>query len=160
MAHSRYHVSSLPKMELESLDLPAVKQPFKKIADSIHYINASKTTKIVEKVDLVLRKARFIDAHTLEIMDRRVTGQYIFIPTGTEPLVPPIEGLDNVLFLTNKNMFNLEQVPKSLTILGGGAIGCEMAQAFSRLGSKVQIIHLDPHLIPLGDPKAGSKLQE
>jgi pyruvate/2-oxoglutarate dehydrogenase complex dihydrolipoamide dehydrogenase (E3) component len=58
------------------------------------------------------------------------------------------------------NMFEIEKMPESLAIIGGGAIGSEMAQAFSRLGTKVSLAHMDPHLVPAGDEEAGRLLEE
>ena len=73
---------------------------------------------------------------------------------------PPIPGLADIDYLTNDNIFNLDNVPASMIILGGGAIGSEMAQAFSRLGCKITIVHMDPHLVPIGDPQAAALLEE
>ncbi|UUV16997.1 FAD-dependent oxidoreductase [Fusobacteria bacterium ZRK30] len=67
-------------------------------------------------------------------------GKNIVISTGTSPFIPPLEGLDKIDYLTNKNLFQLEKLPKSMIILGGGAIGVEMAQCLNRLGTKVHII--------------------
>jgi pyruvate/2-oxoglutarate dehydrogenase complex dihydrolipoamide dehydrogenase (E3) component len=58
-----------------------------------------------------------------------------------------------------KTSFKLDSIPPRLTIIGGGAIGCEMAQAFSRLGSKVTIVHMDEHLVPIGEQKAAELLE-
>ncbi|MFO7937071.1 MAG: FAD-dependent oxidoreductase [Kiritimatiellia bacterium] len=74
--------------------------------------------------------------------------------------MPPIPGLKEVRKLTNVNIFQQEEIPESLMILGGGAIGSEMAQAFSRLGSRVTLAHMDPHLVPAGDKQAGDLLKE
>ena len=68
--------------------------------------------------------------------------------------------MDSVDILTNETIFNLETVPESLAIIGGGAIGCEMAQAFRRLGTRVTILHLDQHLLPHGDWDAGKTLED
>ncbi|MCK5779935.1 MAG: NAD(P)/FAD-dependent oxidoreductase, partial [Psychrilyobacter sp.] len=82
----------------------------------------------------------------------------IFIGTGTEPFIPPIPGIETLSedqMLTNLNIFDQDEIPKRLTIIGGGAIGTEMAQAFSRLGSEVNIIQMDNFLLPMGDEEAG-----
>ena len=122
----------------------------------------AKTVKMFEKVDLILdeRGAEFVDAHTVAVGDRKITARRIFIAVGTKPAAPPIPGLDGIDYLTNENVFHLESVPGSMTIIGGGAIGCEMAQAFNRLGCKTTIVHMDPHLVPIGDPEAGALLEE
>jgi len=134
---------------------------FDKIQTDIKYINEKKTLGMFDKVDLILGQgeAEFVDPHTVKVGDRQVTARRIFIATGTEPAIPPIEGIETVDYLTNNTMFHLEAIPKSLTIIGGGAIGCEMAQAFARLGCKCTIIQMDPYLLPAGDSEAGELLQ-
>lgn len=162
ISEHRHAVTRFPEMELESVNPPAIKKPFEKIASDLKYINEAKTRKMFEKVDLILGegKARFVDPHTVEVNGRKVSARKIFIAAGTEPAVPPIPGLQEVDYLTNNNLFQLESIPKSLTVLGGGAIGCEMAQAFRRLGSEVTIVHMDPHLVPIGDPVAAELLEK
>jgi len=115
-----------------------------------------------DKVELILGKgeASFIDSHTVKVGDRTVTAQKIFIATGTEPLIPPIDGILDIDILTNQNIFKLSKIPESMTIIGGGAIGCEMAQAFSRLGTKCTIIQMDDFLIPNGDKETGDLIEE
>lgn len=162
ISEHRHAVNRFADMELEPVAAPGIRKPFEKIARDLKYINEAKTRKMFEKVDLILEegKARFVDPHTVEVNGRKVSAQRIFIAAGTEPAVPPIPGLKEVEILTNNNLFQLESIPKSLTILGGGAIGCEMAQAFKRLGSEVTIVHMDPHLVPVGDPAAAELLEK
>ncbi len=162
ISEHRHAVTRFPDMELEAVASPGIRKPFEKIARDLKYINEAKTRKMFDKVDLILGegKARFVDAHTVEVNGRRVTARRIFIAAGTEPAVPPIPGLKEIDILTNNNLFQLETIPKSLTILGGGAIGCEMAQAFRRLGSEVTIVHMDPHLVPIGDAAAAEVLEK
>ncbi len=162
ISEHRHAVTRFPEMELEAMDLPGLKRPFEKIARDLSYISEAKTKKMFEKVDLILGegKAGFVDPHTVEVNGRKVTAKRIFIAAGTEPAVPPIPGLADVPILTNNNLFHLESVPTSLTIIGGGAIGCEMAQAFHRLGSQVTIVHMDAHLVPIGDPEAAALLEK
>ncbi|MBN2260059.1 MAG: NAD(P)/FAD-dependent oxidoreductase [Clostridiales bacterium] len=113
-------------------------------------------------VDLVIKKgfAKFLDEHSIEVNGERYTADLIFIATGTKPFIPPIPGINDVPILTNLNMFQLENIPKQLSIIGGGAIGTEMAQAFSRLGSEVVLVQMDPHLIPAGDKEAAEVLED
>lgn len=135
---------------------------FDKIHKDIKFINEKKTLKMFDQVDLMLQKgdAFFVDAHTIQVGDKKVTAQKIFIAAGTEPAVLPIPGMDSVEILTNNNIFSLENIPESLTIIGGGAIGCEMAQSFARLGVKCTIVQMDPYLLPAGDPEAGQVLEQ
>ena len=138
-----------------------LKQPFKKIREAVEFINENKTVGMFNKVDLILNEgnAEFVDPHTVSVGGRKVSAKKIFVCTGTSPMIPPIPGIDKVEFLTNENMFDLDEPPKSMTIIGGGPIGCEMGQAFARLGTKVVIAHMDPHLLPVGDIEAGQLLQ-
>ncbi len=137
------------------------KDPMSVVRDKISGINNKKFMKVFEKVDLLIGKggAQFIDDKTVEVDGKRYRGKAIFIATGTQPFIPPIPGLSEVPKLTNVNMFELKEMPKSLTIIGGGAIGTEMAQAFNHLGSKVNLVHQDAHLVPAGDAEAGRYLE-
>ncbi len=91
-------------------------------------------------VEVIRAPARFLDAATLLAGNQRLSAPRFVIATGSRPAVPPIAGLDDVSYLTNETLFGLDALPKHLLILGGGAIGCEMAQAFRRLGSGVTVI--------------------
>jgi pyruvate/2-oxoglutarate dehydrogenase complex dihydrolipoamide dehydrogenase (E3) component len=138
------------------------KTTLKIVREKIDFISGPKTTKMFEKVNTVLNQgmAYFIDKHTIQVGDKTYRGKKIFIATGTEPFIPPIPGLKDVPYLTNMNLFFEKNIPASLTVIGGGAIGSEMAQAFARLGSKVVIIHNDKHLIPLGDEEGARILED
>lgn len=186
IAKIRHAVKKFPVMELADCQAPDVKQPFAKIQGYLDFINETKTTKMFEKIDLFLGQgnARFINKHSVIIANdsnnnnnnkdesgdkggrggedkgKIITAKRIFIAVGTKPAAPPIPGLDTVNYLTNENIFKLEKIPASMTIIGGGAIGCEMAQAFSRLGCKTTIVHMDPHLVPVGDPDAAALLEK
>ncbi len=162
MGWARHAFSRLEEMELAPAAAPAVRNPFGRIQEHLRYINEKKTMAMFKKVDMHLGEgeARFVDPHTVEAGGRRLTARRVFIATGTRPAVPPIPGLDPADCLTNETLFNLEAVPESMVVLGGGAIGCEMAQAFSRLGCRCAVVHMDPHLIPAGDRDAGDLLEE
>ncbi|MCD4654321.1 NAD(P)/FAD-dependent oxidoreductase [bacterium] len=158
----KHSMEKLREMGLTDNTTPDIKSPFSKIASYLDYISSKKTLKMFDKVTLMLDEgsASFIDSNTIKVGKKTISAQRIFIAVGTEPMVPPIEGINDVDILTNKNIFNLAEVPGSMTIIGGGAIGCEMAQAFTRLGTKCSIVHLDDFLIPLGDKEAGVLLEK
>lgn len=162
MAHVRHLLSQAADYALEGEAHLTPTAPFTRIAEHLTYIRDKKTTAMLDKVELVVGRgdARFVDAHTLEVGDGRIWAKKAFICTGSLPAVPPIPGLDSVPHLTNDTLFGLERVPESLVVLGGGAIGCEMAQAFRRLGSEVSLVHMDAHLLPHGDPDAGEVLEK
>lgn len=162
MAELRHSLTRLAAMELEPLPPPAVRQPFSRIQAQLDYILKEKTIDKFKKVELVMNQgaARFVDDHTVQVGGRRISARRIFICTGTQASRPPIPGLDTVDLLDNENLFHLEKVPESLLVLGGGAIGSEMAQAFARLGSRVCVVHMDAHLLPFAPPEAGRLLEE
>jgi len=153
---------NLEHFGIHPTEKPAVKDPLAIVRDKVDAISGPKTMKTFEKVELVLGhgSAEFVDPHTVQVDGISYKGKKIFIATGTEPMIPPIEGLKDVEKLTNVNLFEQKEIPESLMIIGGGAIGSEMAQAFSRLGSKVVLAHMDAHLLPAGDKEAGDLLQE
>ena len=139
-----------------------INNPLEIVRNKLDQISGSKTMKAFEKADLILDKgaAEFVDKKTVEVGGEQYTSDNIFIATGTEPFIPPIPGIEDVPQLTNLNLFAQDDVPEELTIIGGGAIGSEMAQAFARLGSEINIIQIDDHLIPAGDKEAGKLLEE
>jgi pyruvate/2-oxoglutarate dehydrogenase complex dihydrolipoamide dehydrogenase (E3) component len=84
----------------------------------------------------------------------------LVIATGTEPVIPPIEGLSEVDYWTNREAIETEEVPSSLVVLGGGAIGCELAQVFVRFGAKVIVVEGESHLLSMEEPEACQLLQD
>ncbi len=162
MAKTRHAVTKFADFDMEEMAPPAVNSPFPNIQEKLTFINEKKYAAKFEKVDKVIRQgaASFVDSHTVAVGDRKITAKRIFICTGTRPSKPPIPGLDSIdNVLTNENLFNLESIPESMLIIGGGAIGSEMAQAFSRLGCKTTIVQMDPHLLPFADSFAGEELE-
>lgn len=91
-------------------------------------------------VRVIRAPGRFAARDTVDTDDARITARRIVIATGSSPLVPPIEGLDEVPYLTNETLFTLREAPRHLLIIGGGPIGLEMAQAHRRLGSEVTVL--------------------
>jgi pyruvate/2-oxoglutarate dehydrogenase complex dihydrolipoamide dehydrogenase (E3) component len=112
-------------------------------------------------IDVIHERARFADEHTLELHGgRRIAGSRLIIATGSAPALPPVAGLEAVRFLTNKNVFDLQRLPERLAVLGGGAVGLELAQAFQRLGSKVTVLELADRLLPHDEPEAGAAIAQ
>ena len=99
-------------------------------------------------VDVRLGLAHITGKHSVTVTNdegtKELTAPRIVVATGSRPFVPPIEGLDNVPYLTNENLFDLDAQPGHLVIVGGGVIGMEMAQSFRRLGSEVTVINPGP----------------
>ena len=109
-------------------------------------------------VDVFLGEGRFKDGQTLEVAGKTLKVKKAVVATGAKPAHPPIEGLAEAGFLTNETVFALTERPKHFTVIGGGAIGCELAQAFNRLGSKVTIIQRNVQFLPREDRQAAALL--
>lgn len=93
----------------------------------------------------------FIDDHSIRLNGHTYSAKNWVIATGSSPGIPPVEGLDKTPFLTNKEIFSLEHLPSSMIILGAGPIATEMAQAFSRLGSKVFVVQRSGQILSKED---------
>ena len=115
-------------------------------------------------IDVVFGMASFKDAHTLflqnDVGSSTITSRYFIIATGAKAYIPPIEGLSGIPFLTNESLFELDDLPGSLSILGGGPIGIEMAQAFNRLGTHVTVIDVLPHILSNDDQELTDYLKK
>ncbi len=104
--------------------------------------------------------ARFTGPHTVAVNDEELTAPHIFINTGTSPLILPIEGIESVPYLTNRNIMDLTRVPDHLLVIGGSYIGLEFGQMFRRFGSEVTIIEYMEQIIPREDADVAAALQE
>ena len=90
--------------------------------------------------DVIEGRALIADPWTVEAAGRRMKTRRIVVATGAEPVLPPIPGLADVEPLTSETVWDLTERPARLLVVGGGAIGCELAQSFARLGSAVTVI--------------------
>ncbi len=109
-------------------------------------------------VDVIQGEAHFTDMRALSVDGRMLSAKRVVIATGSAPAVPPIPGLTGVPYLTNETIFSLTERPSTLLVLGGGPIGLELAQAFARLGSTVQVLEAAPRLLPREDHEAAELL--
>jgi pyruvate/2-oxoglutarate dehydrogenase complex dihydrolipoamide dehydrogenase (E3) component len=110
-------------------------------------------------IDFIQGSASFKDKKTLEVSGELIEAKRIFICTGSSPLVPNIPGVDTVDYLTNQSFFQQDSLPKDIIILGGGAIGVELAQAMNRLSVKVHVIEMAESILPREDHEVRSLLQ-
>jgi pyruvate/2-oxoglutarate dehydrogenase complex dihydrolipoamide dehydrogenase (E3) component len=103
---------------------------------------------IEEGIDLYFGTARFTRRDCVDVDGVSLTFKKAMIATGSRPMLPQIPGLAEVGFLTNETVFELTALPPSLLVIGGGPLGCELAQAFSRFGSRITIAHSEPLFLP------------
>jgi pyruvate/2-oxoglutarate dehydrogenase complex dihydrolipoamide dehydrogenase (E3) component len=103
-------------------------------------------------VDVFRGEARFVSPHEIEVNGQRLRAKNFVIATGSRAAIPKIEGIDTVPYFTNETIFDeLKQKPESMIVLGGGPIGCELAQAFRRLGVELTIVQRGDQLLPRED---------
>ncbi|HLM54404.1 MAG TPA: FAD-dependent oxidoreductase, partial [Pseudoxanthomonas sp.] len=111
-------------------------------------------------VDVIQGEARIVSPWEVEVGGRRLSARSLVLATGARPRVPPIPGLDRVPYLTSENLWDLKSLPKRLLVLGGGPIGCELSQAFARMGSVVTQVEMAPRLLPREDADAAHAVAE
>ena len=142
--------------------IPDTRKALNGVRDAIARVYAHETPEILEEqgINYIQGEAKFVDKNTVSVGGNTFKGKNIIIGTGSSPFVPPIEGLDKVSYLTNENLFTLEELPKSMIILGGGAVGVEMAQALSRLGVEVNLVEMMENILFREDQELATILRE
>ena len=113
-----------------------------------------------DTLDLYRGHDRFTGPHEVEVNGETLTSERIFIDTGTSPRILPIPGLDEIDYLTNRNIMDLTEVPRHLIVMGGNYLGLEFGQMFARFGSKVTILELNSQIMPMEDEDVANTLKE
>lgn len=111
-------------------------------------------------VNVVEGEAKITSPYSVDVNGITITARNIVVATGARPFVPPIKGIDNISYLTSDNVWQLQDQPKRLIVLGGGPIGCELTQSFARLGSQVTQIEMLPRLMIREDEDVSLAVQE
>ena len=110
-------------------------------------------------VKLFFGDGRFVDPHTFELNGRTITSKKFVISTGSRAVAIPINGLENIKYLTSESALELDSLPKSIIILGAGPIGLEFAQVFARLGSKVTVVEKMGQVLPREDKEISDTIE-
>ncbi len=153
---SRY---GLPDVELPPVDMSQVNARIQAVIDTIQvHDSEERFCGLGVKVDF--GEAEFVDEHVVEYGGKRVSAKYWVLATGSEPVPLPIPGLEEVGYLTNRDVFCLKELPTSLIVVGGGPIGCEMAQAFARLGTDVRILQRNCQVLTAEDEDMAEVVQD
>ncbi len=111
-------------------------------------------------VDVFLGEGRFAGPDVIEVNGTRLRFQRAAICTGARAAAPPVPGIEEAGYLTNETVFSLTELPGRLAVIGGGPIGCELSQAFGRLGSRVTLFEMGSHILPREDPDAAGIVQD
>lgn len=131
-----------------------------RVRDAVGLIAATEDRRALagEGIQVLLGRARFTGPAAVVVDGRTISCPRIVVATGAGPLIPPIPGLAGVPYLTTETVFDLDRPPATLAVLGGGPVGCELAQAFSRFGSRVTVLEQQPRLLPAEEPEASAVL--
>ena len=113
-----------------------------------------------EGIDVVDGFARFTSPTTINVDGLTIRSTRFVVATGARPTMPPIPGLRDSAPLTSETLFDLDRRPESMIVLGGGPMGCEMSQAFARLGTRVTLVEVLDRLLPREEPEASSVVAE
>jgi pyruvate/2-oxoglutarate dehydrogenase complex dihydrolipoamide dehydrogenase (E3) component len=113
------------------------------------------------RFDLIRAHARFLDAHTLQLSNgRKVRARHFLIGTGSTVAVPPVPGLQDLRCWTSDDVLDLDFVPKSVLVLGGGIVACELAQFLNRIGTKVTLVQRSPNILRDHSDEASTVVQQ
>lgn len=156
-AHSAAAEKEGKKLGIESsLQNMQANQALARVRAIIAEVRSHEEPKALQEIGLetLTGEAVFEDPRHLRVNGELIHFKQAVIATGSSPFIPSIPGLSETPFLTNETIFSLTEIPKSLIVLGGGPIGCELAQAFLRLGAKVTLIHTHTALLNREDPSA------
>lgn len=139
-------------VQIKSIDFSKIMERMRsKISSDIQSIEDNLQAN--PRIDYYKATAEFIEPYTLKAGEEILKGKMIFLCTGSRPAIPSVKGLDDVGYLTSDDVLHISELPKSLTIIGGGYIAAEYGHFFSAMGSKVTIIGRNPYFLPQAEPE-------
>lgn len=142
-----------------SANFPAVMERMRRLRAQISGHDSAKRFSDMG-IDVFLGKGRFTGPTSIDVEGITLRFNRAVIAAGSHAFVPSIEGLEKTDVLTNETIFSLTELPRRLAIIGGGPIGCEMAQAFRRFGSEVYLLHKHDHILSREDADAAKIIQD
>jgi len=138
-------------LELKNIDFKFVMERMKKdIAKDIDMIREGLSSD--PNIDYYHEVAEFVAPYIMKVGNEMITSKMIFLCTGSKPIIPPINGLDEAGYLTSDTILNITDLPESIAIIGGGFIAAEYGHFFSAMGSQVTVIGRNPQFIPEEEP--------
>ena len=152
---SRYGITSKD----QHVDFAAVMGRVKGAITAV-FAQESPETLRSEGVEVLEGRAEFQDSRTLAVGHQQVSARRFLICTGAAPFLPPIPGLEDTPYLTYETFWDLAALPDQLVVIGGGPIGCELAQACQRLGSRVTLVEAMDRLLPNDEPEASQAVAQ
>lgn len=140
----------LPRTDLKPVDFQAIAARIQTVISTIQaHDSKERFCNLGARVEF--GSAQFIDEHSVRLSGQMYSAKNWVIATGSSPFVPRIDGIDKTPYITNKELFSLKTLPKSMIAIGGGPIAIEMAQAFNRLGTKVTVVELANQILGAED---------
>jgi mercuric reductase len=159
-AHPRYQGLKPTNMDFDFAELIAQKQ---KVVETYRGKKYQSILYDEDKIKVFDGKAELVDVHTVRVGEHTLIGDQILVATGTHPVIPPIEGLDRVPYLTSDLLttgeaLELTELPKSMIVVGAGYIALELGQMFHRLGTRVTILERSQVILPRYEPEVSDAL--
>ena len=149
----------LPGVDLPPVDFRQVAKRIQSVIDTIQqHDSEERFCKLGARVEF--GEPAFVDEHSIRLNGKTISAKNWVLATGSSPAVPPIEGLKETGYITNKEIFYLDHLPKSIIVLGAGPIAIEMAQAFCRLGSKVTVVQRSNQILSKEDKDMADTVME
>ena len=141
----------LPKIDVPPVEFGNVSERIRSVIDTIqHHDSVERFCGLGAQVEF--GHPNFTDEHAIRLNGKNYTAKSWVIASGSSAFIPPIKGLDRTPYITNREIFYLDHLPKSMIVLGAGPIGIEMAQAFTRFGTAVTVVGRSPRILPKDDP--------
>jgi pyruvate/2-oxoglutarate dehydrogenase complex dihydrolipoamide dehydrogenase (E3) component len=142
-----------------AIDFPAVMARMRQVRTKISPVDSAVAAQKAG-VDVFFGEARFKNKNTITVDGQDLKFKKAVIASGARAVQPEIAGIEETGYLTNESVFSLTSLPKKLAVIGGGPIGCELAQAFQRLGSEVTLFHKGSHVLDKEDADAAEIVQQ
>ena len=149
----------LPKVDVPPVDFKNISKRVQEVIGSIqHHDSVERFCGLGARVEF--GHPKFTDEHTIRLNGKSYTAKNWVIATGSSAIIPPIKGLDQTPYITNRELFYLDHLPTSMIVLGAGPIGVEMAQAFGRFGTAVTVVDMAPQILPHDDQDLAGTVME
>jgi mycothione reductase len=165
LIHVADRISEIRETATLGIHAQAINADFKAIMERMRSVVSSGTNFIrkaigeTQNLDFYNTECHFVNDKTVLAGNKLIQGKKIFIASGSRPLIPPVQGLDKIQYLTNESVLELENLPDSMVIIGGGYIGVEYAHFFSALGTKVTVVERNARLLPFEEPEISELLK-
>ncbi|MFH0823862.1 MAG: FAD-dependent oxidoreductase, partial [Pseudomonadota bacterium] len=163
LSHTNREISRLVSLDLLAGEAPSVNG--RRVTDHVRSVVRTAYEKDLPEtfetigIDMISGAAAFGDRRRIEVNGRTISASNFILAVGTRPLIPPIPGINEIDYLTNETLYESDELPGSLIILGGGVDGLEYGSAFGRLGVEATIVEMGSRLLPAADREQANVLE-